>query len=167
MERTTNSPRRFIADAMLGKLAKWLRILGYDVAYERKIDDDALIERAGVDGRMILTRDARLIRRRLRPRPLFLFIEDDRPLEQLRQAVLQLGLSITKYRFSRCIECNALLGAVEKDLIQRYVPEYVFRTQDRFSRCPQCLRIYWEGTHSDHIRGRLRTLFGNSSAAED
>lgn len=151
-----NRPPRIIADAMLGRLAKWLRLLGCDVAYERKIDDDELIRMALHEKRLVLTRDGNLARRR--PAPL-LFIRDDHLPNQLRQVVRDLNLPLAGRRFTRCIECNAELAVVEKDAVRTKVPAYVFETQDRFSECPDCGRIYWPGTHHDRAVRRLEEFF--------
>ena len=100
MKRT----RRFIADAMLGKLAKWLRILGLDVAYEKAIEDQALISRARLEKREILTRDRRLVQRRWGSSIRFIVIQDDHVSGQLRQVARELGLSIGRNLLTRCVE---------------------------------------------------------------
>jgi uncharacterized protein len=149
----------FIADAMLGKLARWMRMLGCDVAYDRNIEDSRLVERATAENRLILTRDIHLIQRRMDPRPFFFFIRSDHLPDQLRQVVLDLNVSRTGRLLTRCIECNHLLVRVSwKDVVNR-VPPYVARTQTRFSQCHGCMRIYWPGTHSQHISDRLRSVF--------
>jgi uncharacterized protein with PIN domain len=158
-ESKIKPPPRFIADAMLGKLAKWLRILGYDVAYERKIEDTVLIARARSENRLVLTRDAHLIHRRWSPPVSFTFVRDDHLPEQLRQMVREHALSVTDDLLTRCVECNELLRSVSKDEIKRSVPVYVLRTQTEFARCPGCRRVYWQGTHYEQIHQRLRTFF--------
>ncbi|HLB94695.1 MAG TPA: Mut7-C RNAse domain-containing protein [Nitrospiria bacterium] len=159
MMRTANPTFRFIADAMLGKLAKWLRILGYDVAYERKIEDVVLINRARVEDRLILTRDAHLIRRRWSPPVSFILIEDDHLPEQLRQLVRELKLSVTDHLLTRCVECNEPLTVLPREETRRRVPPYVYKTQSEFAQCPRCSRIFWQGTHWERIRQRLQAFF--------
>jgi uncharacterized protein with PIN domain len=156
---TAAEPPRFIADAMLGRLAKWLRALGYDVAYERKIEDAALLARARAEGRRLLTRDAYLVRRRDLP-PGTVLVRSDHLREQLAQVVAELGLSVDRYRFTRCIDCNTPLTAVARDAVRDIVPQYVFETQARFGRCPGCGRVYWPGTHWARMRERLDQLGG-------
>jgi len=134
---------KFIADAMLGKLAKWLRLLGYDTYYETDISDDDLLRIANAEDRIVLTRDTLLIKRRICRR--YLFILDDYVQGQLRQTIDAFHLSAAP--FSRCLICNVIIREVEKSAIREQVPEYTYKTQDRFAQCPRCGRIYWPGTH--------------------
>ena len=95
----------FAADCMLGTLAKWLRILGYDAFYRNRIEDGELVELARAEGRVVLTRDRRLTERR-RARP-FVLIASDRPEEQIRQLIAEIGLELREERLlSRCLPCN-------------------------------------------------------------
>lgn len=143
---------KLLADSMLGRLAKWLRLLGYDTAYVRAIPDEALLGLARAEGRTILTRDQRLARRRgLRA----LYVQSDDLPQQVRQVVRDLRLRTTG-RAPRCPVCNRELISVAKRSIRERVPAYVYRTQREFSRCPQCERIYWAGTHWQRIRDQLR-----------
>lgn len=153
---------RFMADAMVGKLAKWLRILGYDVAYERKIDDRRLIERALAEDRLIMTRDEHLVRRKFDPKLRFIFIRYDHLPDQLRQVVLELGLSVSAGLLTRCTACNGPIFPVPAEAVAGRVPPYVRRTQSRFSRCPECHRIYWYGTHPERIQDRLKKVFART-----
>ncbi len=151
---------RFFADSMLGKLARWMRTLGYDVAYEREIEDSELVARALRERRIILTRDRLLVKRR-GARDNHIFIEGDRVEEQLRQVVDRFpcdeGLFLT-----RCLRCNTPLEAVDKDDVKGRVPPYVFRTQERFSICPDCGRIYWSATHREHMIKDLSRMLGRT-----
>jgi hypothetical protein len=150
---------RFIADCMLGRLAKWLRVLGCDVAYDSRISDDALIARSRREGRAILTRDTRLVMRRtLRgggaPAPIL--IESDQPEEQLIEMVKRHGLDLRPEQLlSRCLRCNEPTHDVAPDAVRDLVPVYVFQTQKKFSRCPACGRIYWRATHVESMVRRL------------
>ena len=150
---------RFIADAMLGKLAKWMRLLGYDVVYEKKINDDLLVQRALAGQRVILTRDSHLILPQWLPKPNRILIEHDHLPEQLRQVVREFNLSVKDYLFTRCALCNSLLLPASPHKIEGIVPDYVRRTQSRFSECPTCRRIYWGGTHRDRIQEKLNIMF--------
>jgi len=156
MEEHTG-PVRFLADAMVGKLARWLRILGYDTLYFREIDNDRLLELARSEGRWLVTRDARLIGRR--PTLPHTLIRDDQPGRQLQQIVRELRLSPSAGLLTRCVECNAALEPIPKEQARLRVPPYVFRTQERFCRCPNCGRLYWKGTHDERIRTTLKELF--------
>ena len=143
-------PTAFIADCMLGKLARWLRILGFDTAYDHAIADGDLIRRAREEARILLTRDTRLVLRKGMPRHLL--IESQDPAEQVRQVVDAFELQVNRDAFlSRCILCNRGTLAISKEEARPKVPPYVFRTQERFARCPECGRIYWRATHVDEM----------------
>ncbi len=148
---------KFIADVMLGRLAKWLRILGYDTAYIRDIRDTELIRLSLAESRMILTRDTRLIKKRgVRN---YLFIKDDHFIAQLKQVVSELNLPYPTNTFSRCTLCNEQLLPFSKEAACNIVPEYVCKTEDIFGRCPKCNRIYWKGTHYKEMERILRELW--------
>ena len=141
----------FIADVMVGKLARWLRVLGFDVLYSNKYEDDEIIRISDVEGRLILTRDVQLVRRAPNRS---LFIESDHYREQIQQVVRSFNLSDFK-AFSRCLECNARLEAVDKEAVFEKVPPFVYLTQERFARCPICDRIYWRGTHTQEMLKKI------------
>lgn len=151
--------RIFIADAMLGRLARWLRVMGYDVEYFSRIGDVELIERSELTGRLILTRDTRLVKRR-RARGNSFFVTGDHVRDQLRQVVRALDLDLSARFLSRCLECNVLLGEMERPGAEALVPPYVFATQERFLRCPSCGRLYWGGTHRERMREELGEILG-------
>jgi uncharacterized protein with PIN domain len=145
---------KFAADAMLGKLAKWLRILGYDTSYQRDIEDTELVMRAREEGRFILTRDTRLIKRLKGGE--YLFIRDNAPFDQLVQAVSELGLDLAgDCMLSHCTLCNYPLEAVPRDKVQGLVPEYTLMREKEFYLCHSCGRAYWPGTHKERIIERL------------
>jgi len=144
---------KFIADVMVGKLARWLRVLGFDVAYSNKYDDDEILRIGAEDNRIILTRDNPLAARVRDSRCLF--IESDDYKEQIQQVLRSFDLKDFAV-FSRCLECNSLLADVDKEAVFNDVPPYVYLTQDRFARCPSCHRIYWHGTHADEMLKRLQ-----------
>lgn len=147
----------FIADTMLGKLAKWLRILGCDVEYFRAIPDRELVERAARTGRVILTRDASLVRRR-KARENHLFVRGDDCRDQLRQVVEHFRIEPFARLFTRCVVCNEPLRDATGDRVRDRVPPFVFRTQESFSACPSCGRIYWNGTHLDRMVAHLKEV---------
>ncbi len=132
---------RFLADTMLGKLAKWLRILGYDVLYARDLDDRALLALARAEGRTLLTRDEELARR---SRGVLISSDDWR--EQLRE-LSQLVRLERSGLFTRCLECNVPLEPVKREEVVDHVSAYLLASQAEFGRCPRCRRIYWKGTH--------------------
>ncbi|MEK7680264.1 MAG: Mut7-C RNAse domain-containing protein, partial [Deltaproteobacteria bacterium] len=123
--------QRFFADAMLGSLARWLRTLGCDVEYERHISDGALIQRALSEGRIVLTRDTLLAKRRALSGRCF-FVKGDHIEGQLRQVVENFDLKGAVV-LTRCLRCGRVLADVEKASVKGLVPEYVLMTQERFS----------------------------------
>jgi uncharacterized protein with PIN domain len=141
---------------MVGKLARWLRLLGYDTAYLPQLSPEGVMGEARRQGRIILTRDSRIVRRKDAP-PL-LFIESDRFREQLRQVVEALRLDPVKHLLTRCSECNERLQPIAKDDARDRVPEYVWRTQEEFRCCPGCRRLYWSATHKERMLEELRRL---------
>jgi len=145
---------KFLADEMLGRLAKWLRILGYDTLYHQHLDDNELVRLARAEGRLILTRDTKLTRRR---GVRHLLIKSELVEEQLPQVLNDLGLVLDNL-FSRCVICNTPLKEMERSAAKEQVPPYVFRTQECFKLCPQCGRIYWRGTHWEGMKGRIEGL---------
>jgi len=148
---------KFIADAMLGRLATWMRIIGCDVEYHPHIPDDEIIERASREGRIILTRDTLLARRKKVRRNHF-FVRGDSYRHQLRQVVRHFGLDPYASLLTRCLRCNTILAPVEKSDIRRKIPSYVFRTNKTFRSCPSCGRIYWGATHREHMLRHLREI---------
>ncbi|MFQ5847817.1 MAG: Mut7-C RNAse domain-containing protein [Candidatus Methylomirabilales bacterium] len=149
---------RFVADSMLGKLAKWLRILGYDTLYFRDAPDGHLITLAMREGRILLTRDTRILLRRRLCR--ILFIHHDHVWDQLRQVAGVLGLRVGERLGSRCLRCNRSLAPLRKDRAAGRVPDYVFRHHDVFFHCEECGRIFWGGTHLHHMEETVRALCG-------
>ena len=149
----------FLADSMLGKLARWLRTLGCDTTYERAMEDADLVERARAEGRILLTRDRRLLERRRLDRGLL--VGNDDPLVQLAQVVREFELPFDRDRlFRRCMECNVAMQAVAAREVRTRVPPYVLETQDRFARCPACDRIFWAATHVEGMRRSLERVLG-------
>jgi uncharacterized protein with PIN domain len=150
---------RFIADTMLGKLAKWLRLLGCDVLYFPKISDEDLAERASRSGRVILTRDTLLIRRR-KVRENHFFVRGDGYKDQIRQVVRHYSIDPSARILTRCLRCNEPLANVDKAAVREKVPPYVYETQDAFVTCVCCGRIYWKATHRDEMVRQLRAILG-------
>ncbi len=147
-----NTPPKFIADVMLGKLARWLRVLGADTAYSNAYDDDEVVRLAESENRIILTRDTALAARRMQAQCLF--VESDHYKEQLLQVLRAFDLKDFNI-FSRCLECNTALKEVDKESIFERVPPFVYLTQKRFAVCPSCDRVFWHGTHADAMLKRI------------
>src|SRR5262245_16062497 len=148
----TMSEARFIADVMVGRLARWLRVLGFDVAYSNKYEDREIIRIAESEERVILTRDVALAARPGRAQCIF--VESGDYERQIRQVID--AFSLREFAmFSRCLECNTRLEQVDRDAVFERVPPYVYMTQQRFAVCPSCRRIYWHGTHTGKMLERL------------
>jgi uncharacterized protein len=152
----TDSPTlKFAADRMLGRLVKWLRVIGQDVIYGQHLTGYGLIRAARAETRLILTRDRRL---KQKQPPPFIFIESDHYREQLRQVIRDCGLKTGQGMFARCVVCNAVLQTRAKETVEKLVPPYVFSTQEKFSWCPKCQRIYWPATHHEKMLEELRLI---------
>ena len=147
---------RFLADAMLGRLAHWLRALGYDTVYDAHLADADMVQQARRENRIVLTRDQSL------PQEWHLdnclLVEDTSPLLQLRQVVQHFDLPWQTHWFSRCMLCNTLLEPVAREEVAQQVPSYVFEQHRTFRHCSACRRLYWPGTHVDHMQDQLRQV---------
>jgi uncharacterized protein with PIN domain len=150
---------QFIVDSMLGRLARWLRILGFDAWYFRQIDDQDLLKLHNETGRVLLTRDTRIVQCRLvGPHVL---VESDCWEDQLREVLGILALSICEEKIlTRCVACNRPLeGLVPEDAYGR-IPDYVAVSTSAFHGCRSCGKVYWAGTHRKRMRevvARLRS----------
>jgi hypothetical protein len=141
------APVRLLADAMLGRLARWLRLIGYDTVYTASLTDHQIAARARAEERIVLTRDRALTQRRgIR----CLFVDSQVLEEQLDQVVTALGPPRTDV--ARCSKCNTPLVPVTRSQVQSEVPSYVFETHDQFHRCTKCNQIYWPGSHWDNVQ---------------
>lgn len=135
---------KFILTPELGRLCRWLRVLGYD-SYYFKGSRSSLVINALKEERLILTRMKRLEEERAVKK---IIIESNKLEDQLRELKDKIGLEFKLDNlFSRCVECNSLIKEVDKEVVKEKVPEYVFKTQERFYKCPKCRKIYWQGTH--------------------
>jgi len=141
---------RLLVDAMLGRLARWLRLMGYDAAYWRDGSDLALIHHARSEGRLILTRDHQLAGRRAVWAVLVEAETLDAQIDEVRTKLWG-----NPQPFSRCGECNGQLVDLPHAVAQGLVPPYVWHTQATFRRCPDCGRVYWKGTHWPALQARL------------
>jgi uncharacterized protein len=142
---------RFVADAMLGRLARWLRALGYDTLYIRDAPDRRLLAVALAERRRLLTRDAALARR---AREAGLLVRAEALDAQIQEVMVACGLE-GRRALSRCLECNALLAATAPETVRDRVPPYTFATRREFWTCTGCRRVFWAGTHVTGIRRRL------------
>lgn len=142
---------KFAADVMLGRLAKWLRILGYDVYYDPKISFFELIKIVITENRILLTRNTKFL---TKPYIKKTFIHGDHLKDQLDQIVKEYSLNADNL-FLRCVYCNEILEKIEKSKVKNEVPVYVYETNDNFRECGVCKRLYWKGTHVKHVKKLL------------
>jgi len=139
---------KFIADCHLGKLAKYLRLMGVDTLYFPHIEDDDLIDMANNENRFILTRDRSLSERKNAP---VFFLEPTDTKAQLKTLIEYYKLNERPAPFSRCIVCNTPLQVIEKEKIIDSLPKKVKKYFNYFEYCPNCDRIYWQGDHYRHM----------------
>jgi len=151
---------KFIVDLNVGKLAKRLRMLGYDTLFINGLDDNELVRIALKEGRILLTKDSGILRRGVvfTGKIKVVLIEADDVREQLRQVVQTLHLEPNSDPFSLCLECNKPLISREREEVRDLVPPYVFQTQEQYMQCPGCHRIYWRGTHWQRMNQELEEL---------
>lgn len=137
---------KFLVDRSLGRLSRWLRILGYDTVYWRAEADRALLRAAEREGRAVLTRRRDVLARQ---HPgVVLFVENDRVEDQIAEVLEKLNVKPDPGAFfTICLECNVPLGPVDREDVRERIPEYVYRTQREFRLCAGCGRVYWPGTH--------------------
>jgi len=164
-QRAESGPPRFVADVMLGRLAKWLRIAGFDVLYSNRITDDELVELSMQEDRIILSRDTRLLVRKAVRR--FIFLESDGIRAQIRQVFCETGIENLPGLLSRCLKCNELLEQAAREEVREIVPPFVFETQPGFKRCPHCRKIYWAGTHRRAVLRTLESLLPHAGSASN
>jgi len=155
---------RFVADNNVGKLARWLRLIGYDTLLFKQKDDGQMIKIALSENRVILTKDSQFMKRRLvtNGKLKAIHIKQDDPKLQVRKVVETLNLNYHFKPFSLCLECNQPLIARDKEEVKDLVPAHVVETQTQYTECPACHRIYWPGTHWQAMVKRLQNLQGGS-----
>ncbi len=140
---------RFIVDHNVGKLARWLRMMGYDSLFFTGSDDGMMVKIAFEEGRAIVTRDSGIADRRLarEGKIRVIQIEAEDPFEQLKQVTRAVALDFNHRPFTLCLECNSELEPRTSEDVRGRVPPHVFKTQVHYMECPSCHRIYWRGTH--------------------
>ena len=152
---------RFIADGMLGKPARWLRLLGYDTVFRPERSKEELCLLAACENRVFLTRDRNFTKRNW-PFQTF-YIASENPKEQLKQVINDFQLDFISYRFLLCSICNVPVEHVEKEKIIENVPSGVLERENVFWKCPSCGRVYWKGGHWKRIEEWLNKLIPDIS----
>jgi uncharacterized protein len=147
----------FIIDHNAGKLVKWLRMLGCDTFFFTGNDDSDMVAIALSEGRVILTRDTGIIKRRLIASGSVkaLLLTSDNPGFQIQEVLRIFPIDSSGLLFTRCLECNTLLSKIEKEEVKDRVPLYVYKTQETYMECLSCRRIYWKGTHWQAMKDKI------------
>jgi hypothetical protein len=156
---------RFVVDGHLGRLAAYLRMLGFDTWYRNHADDEELARVGAGDDRILLTRDRGLLKRSVVVRGAF--VRADRPREQLAEIGRRFDLGMSARPFTRCIRCNGVLSPAGRDDVKGRVPPYTFRTHAEYGVCPDCGSIYWKGSHHERMSRLIAATLDVPAAADD
>ncbi len=146
---------KFIADSMLGKLSKWLRIIGYDTLYFRKIEPKSIAKISNSEKRIILTRNSHLSE--LQPYKL-VYINSTNIDEQLKQIISEFKIDTKSRLFSICTLCNTKVKKIKKEEVKDKVPSYIFKNNSSFYICQKCQKIYWQGSHYHNSIRKINEL---------
>jgi uncharacterized protein with PIN domain len=147
---------RFVADAHLGGLAHLLRMTGFDTLYDNHFRDEAIEAAAAREGRIVLTRDRELLKRRAVTHGCY--VRALRSADQLREVFARLDLARSARPFTLCLACNLPLHAIDKALVLDRLPPSVRERYERFTTCDQCRRVFWEGSHWQRMRALVDEL---------
>jgi uncharacterized protein with PIN domain len=160
---------RFVVDVNLGRLARLLRLLGFDVRFDPHLDDEALAAISQTEHRILLTRDRGLLKRRTVTHGLF--VREDRPLDQAVAILRRLELHDRLAPFSRCLRCGGVLAPVEKRVVVDRLEPLTRKHVDEFHRCASCAHLYWRGSHHarlarlvEDVRAALQCSAASASA---
>lgn len=145
----------FLVDSTLGKLAKWLRILGFDTLYRRHWSAHLISVHLTASERIFLTRNIRLFER-WKGKYRIVFVSSDILKEQLEEVIKNLQLALdSNALFTRCLDCNSLLIPISQQEVENKVPDYILISQDRFKHCPSCKKIFWPGSHPKRMLAKI------------
>ncbi len=147
---------KFLVDAMLGKLARWLRMLGQDVSYSVTFCDNELLDLAKVEGRVLLTKDFELYKRAIGRGLTAFYVEGKTESSRLAEVAKRYGLKLEiDMDKSHCPACNTPLKPAQKEQIKNQLQPNTYTYYDRFWRCPNCGQVYWQGAHWKQIQNTL------------
>jgi hypothetical protein len=152
---------KFVLDVHLGKLTRYLRMMGFDSIYKNNYEDEEIIKISLDEIRTILTRDREILKRNDVTHGYW--VRNDEPEEQLKEIIVRFNLRNQISEFTRCLECNTLLNKVEKEKILDRLPPKVREWQNEFFMCPHCSRIYWKGSHYEKMNELITKLKNNLS----
>jgi len=146
---------KFVCDVMLGTLAKWLRILGFDTKYSKDFEDEEILKIAEEENRVVLTRDKLLANKAKKA----VYINERSLDEQIKKVLNELKINVDEEKIlTRCILCNVKVEKIEKEKVKGKVPSHVFENHDEFWICPNCQRIYWAGTHWQNMEEKIKEI---------
>lgn len=147
---------RFVLDVHLGRLAAYLRMMGFDALYRNSYTDRELAGISSSEDRILLTRDLGLLKRAVVTRGYF--VRETSPRRQLQEVLRRFDLFALAAPFARCIVCNGLLRPVEKEAVKDALPPRIIETQAGFLRCESCARVFWKGSHYDRMRKLIESM---------
>ena len=147
---------KFLADGMLGKLTRWLRMLGQDVEYSTQLSDDQLLAMAKTENRVLLTKDFELYQRAITRGIDAFYVEGSNEAERLAELSKRYGVPLEmNMTESHCPRCNAKLNAATKEQVKEDVEKNTYLYYDKFWKCPNCGHVYWQGAHWNQINNTL------------
>jgi uncharacterized protein len=152
---------KFAVDRMLMRIARRLRMFGADTIFDARLDGAAMLKLARAEGRIMLTRD-----KRLKAAPEVLFLDSNDFRDQLRQILARHPFDIVRDAFSRCSQCNTPLIVVDREVVRRRVPPFVYAAHEKLAECPNCAHLYWSGTHPQRMMQEMRKLDGHGESSD-
>lgn len=155
----------FVLDVHLGKLARLLRMLGFDTQYRRDYEDSEIVDIALQQHRAILTRDRGLLKHASVTHGYY--VRSTNPIEQAREVIRRFDLAAQVKPFSRCIRCNGLIHEVGKEAVLPQLPARTVSACSQFYRCSECGQIYWQGSHYERMKETIARILGDISPSED
>ena len=148
---------KFITDGMLGKLTRWLRMLGHDVEYSKSLDDKELIDKAKTENRVLLTRDLKLYQRAITQGANTFLVNEDTEARKLAQLSKRFNFKLEiDVAVSRCPKCNTQIKSISKEEVIDRIPKATALHYNEFWKCPSCEQVYWRGAHWKRIEKTLR-----------
>lgn len=153
---------KFVLDVHLGKLTRYMRMMGFDSIYKNNFENDELTRISLDDKRTILTRDRETLKRNEVTHGYW--VRNENPEEQLKEIIERFDLKNLINEFTRCLECNTLLNEIEKENILDRLPQKVKEWHNEFFLCPQCSRIYWKGSHYEKMNKLISKIKGSHSS---
>ena len=147
---------KFICDVHLGRLAKYLRMLGFDTLYKNNYDDNILIRLSNLHNRVLLSRDKELIENKQLLRRYL--IRQSEPDEQVIEVVSYFDITNQISSLLRCLECNGIVKAVSKESVKHLIDSYIYKTNNEFTNCTDCKKIFWKGSHYDAMIRQVQEL---------